>query len=109
MAENIDMGIWASQVGRNPPGGFVGTVIASAATIAPNKPIHHVSGTGTITNITLPFTGFVGKICLIADAAWVLNTGGTAGSAIGTVVTAVAAQAIELTFDGSVWYPHIMD
>lgn len=106
---NADLVTWSSRAGINPPGGFVGMALASSTTITPPAPFFHVTGTSTITTIVPPFVGFVGKITIIADAAFVLNTGGTAGSAIGTAVTAVAAQAMDLTYDGSTWYPHIMD
>jgi hypothetical protein len=106
---NTDLQKWASRAGINPPGGFVGVPVASSTTITPTGPIFHVTGTSTITTIVPPFTGFIGKLTIIADGAFVLNTGGTAGSAIGTAVTAVASQAMDLVFDGSTWYPHIMD
>src|SRR3989442_13051691 len=46
----------------------IGPIIASAATIAPTFFAHHVSGTVAIVTITPPFVGFMGMICLIADA-----------------------------------------
>lgn len=106
---NVDYGIWGAKAGINPPGGFVGPILASSNTIVPTHPIHHVSGTEAITNITLPWTGFVGTLTLIADAAFTMATGGTAGSAIGTAVTAVAGQALDMVFDGATWYPKIAD
>lgn len=102
----IDYGLWGSKVGIN-PGGVpkVGAVLASAATIAPTHPIHHISGTAEITTITLPWTGFIGEITLIADAAFTLATGGN----IAVALTAVANQAVDLVFDGTLWYPKMMD
>lgn len=106
---NVDYGIWGAKAGINPPGGFVGPVLASSATVTPTHPIHHVSGTESVTTIPPPFTGFVGTLTLIADAAFTMATGGTSGSAIGTAVTMVASQAIDLVYDGTTWYPKIAD
>lgn len=102
---NIDFGPWVSRVGINPPGGFVGTAIASTSTVAPITPIVHVTGTGSIGTITLPWTGFIGRLTLIADGAWTMTTTGN----IATVFTAVSGQALELVYDGSAWYPLISD
>lgn len=104
-----DLGVFASQAGINPPGGRVGAILASSATIAIAAPVHHVSGTESITTITPPFTGFVGRISLIADGAFTMTTGGTSPNAISTVVTAVAGQVLDMTHDGAGWYPHIAD
>lgn len=106
---NVDYGVWGALAGINPPGGFRGPALASSATISPTHPIHHVTGTESITTIVPPFTGFVGEIRLIADGAFTMTTGGTSGSAIGTAVTAVANQALAMLFDGSTWYPQIAD
>jgi hypothetical protein len=106
---DIDYGTWGARAGVNPPGGMVGKTVASSATITPSGPVFHVSGTESITNIALPYTGFVGRVTIIADGAFTMTTGGTAGTAIATVVTAVASQAMDVVFDGTVWYPQIMD
>jgi|SRR5688572_4885682 len=106
---NVDYGIWGSKAGINPPGGFVGPVLVSSASMTITHPIHHVSGTESVTTIVPPFTGFVGTITLIADAAFTMTTGGTSGSAIGTAVTMVAGQAIDMVHDGAAWYPKIAD
>lgn len=106
---DIDFGVWGSRVGINPPGGFVGASVASSATITPTGPIFTVSGTESITNIALPWTGFLGTITIIAAGAFTMTTGGTAGTAIGTVVTAVASQALDMVFNGTAWYPKIAD
>lgn len=78
----------------------VGPVLASAATIAPTFAIHHVSGTATITTITVPWTGFTGPITLVPDAAWSLATGGNIASAY----TAIANSPVLVEFDGVSWY-----
>lgn len=105
---DIDYGVWGSGVGAN-PGGFVGKLLASTTTLTPTAPIHHVNGTSAITTIVPPYTGFVGRITLIADAAWTLAAGGTSGSDIATALTAVSGQALDLVFDGSTWFPKMMD
>lgn len=104
-----DLGPFMSLSGINPPGGVVGAILASSATITLTHPIHHVSGTESITTIVPPYTGFVGSIRLIADGAFTMTTGGTSPNAIATVVTSVAAQVLMMTSDGASWYPHIMD
>lgn len=106
---NTDLAVWASKVGINPPGGYLGPNLASTATIAPTAPLHHVTGTTSITNITLPFTGFVGTLTFIADGAWTMTSGGTAGTDISTVFTAVSGQALDMVYDGTIWNPKISD
>lgn len=101
---NADLAFWGARAWPNPPGGGIGQTIASAATFTPVAPVHHLSGVGTVTTIVPPYTGFTGKITVIADGIMVFNTGGTAGSAIGATVTTVAARAYELVYDGAVWY-----
>jgi hypothetical protein len=102
---SADLQVWNANVDINPPGGLVGPILASTTTLVPTNPVHHVSGTNTITDITLPWTGFRGRIVLIPDGAFVLNTGGTAGVAISRALTATANQPIELIFDGTIWNP----
>src|SRR5258706_13741031 len=62
------------------PGGMladkVGPPIASAATIAPTRPVHHVTGVAAIVTITPPWEGFSGPIMLIADAIWTWTAAG---------------------------------
>jgi hypothetical protein len=106
---DVDLAVWNSRAAINPPGGLVGRTIASSATITPPAPVTIVSGTESISNVALPYTGFVGTITLIATGAWTLTTGGTAGTAIATNVTMVASQALDLVFDGTTWYPKIAD
>lgn len=109
MATSLDLANFASGAWLNPPGGVVGAVLASDTTITVTSPIHHVSGTAQITTIVPPITGFLGRITLIADGAFTLATGGTAPNAIGTALTAVASQALDLVHDGVAWYPKMMD
>lgn len=82
----------------------VGPVIASAATIAPTKPIHHVSGTAAIATITPPWEGFAGPLILIADAIWTWTNGGNIQVA-GTVTA--AGRTVTFTYDRKTlkWYP----
>ena len=85
----------------------VGTALASAATIAPTSPMHHVTGTSQITTITAPanFTvsGMGGCVVLIPDGTW---TTGTTGN-IALASTATVSRAITMCYDNgaSKWYP----
>lgn len=47
---------------------IMGADIASAATIAPTHLIHRVTGAVAIVNITVPYVGFAGFLCLIGAA-----------------------------------------
>jgi len=80
----------------------VGGALASGATITPVRGVHHVTGTSTISTVTVP-SGFTGSIVLIPDGLWATNTAGNI--ALGT--TAVVSKALVLTYDGgtSKWYP----
>jgi hypothetical protein len=102
---NVDLAAWASSAWINPPGGGIGPLLTAATTLAPTFPIHHVSSAATITDITLPWTGFQGRIILLADGAFVLNTGGTSGVAISRAITGTSGQPIEVIYDGSIWHP----
>lgn len=102
---DVDLAKFASRCAINPPGDWLGPTIASAAIITLSHPCHKISGTTAIDTINPPYTGFVGKVTLIATAAWSLTTSGNVAKA----VTAVASEAIDLVYDGSVWYPHIAD
>lgn len=106
---NVDLQLFASQAWLNPPGGVVGAILASSATITITSPIHHVSGTEQITTIVPPATGFLGNITLIADGAFTFATGGTAPNAISTALTAVASQCVDLVHDGTNWTVKMMD
>ncbi len=85
---------------------ILGSPLASATTIAPNRGIHHVTGTTTIQNITIPWDGFSGSCFLVADGAWSLGTSGNINSA----VTAAAGNVILLTYDltNQKWYPSLL-
>ena len=86
---------------------IVGSDIASAATIAPDSPVHKVTGTTTTTTITVPAscaaTGKGCSITFIPAAAWPLNTGGN----IAKAVTATANVPLVLTYSHALtsWYP----
>lgn len=88
----------------NPNVPRIGPAIASAATIAPTFPVHHVTGTAAIVTITPPTADFQGEICLIADAIWTWTAAGNIGIA-GTVTA--AGKAVWFTYDPatSKWYP----
>jgi hypothetical protein len=77
---------------------LVGATLASAATITPVFPAHHISGTSVISTITPPCKSC--SIQLIADAAWTTNTSGN----IATAITAAANTVYQAVFDGNKWY-----
>jgi hypothetical protein len=85
----------------------VGSDIASATTIAPDSPVHKVTGTTTTTTITVPAScAATNKGCTITfipTAAWPLNTGGN----IAKAVTATANVPLVLTYSHALtaWYP----
>jgi hypothetical protein len=85
----------------------IGTVIASAATIAPTTPVVHVSGTTAISTITPPSqcsnASYACQITLIPDGLWTTATGGN----IALASTAVVDRALVMTYDPSAakWYP----
>lgn len=103
-----DLNIYAFQ----PPGGekndLIGSVIASAATIAPTSMIHHVSGVAAIANITVPYEGFVGPLYLIADGAWSWTAGGNI--AVASTTTATVNKAYPFMYDRRTakWYPVVV-
>lgn len=96
---NVSAGIGTSGM----PWYDVGTAVASASTIALVSPITHITGTGTISTITVP-NGFSsstgGIITVIADGTWITTTTGNIANAI----TAVAGQEYVLSYDGSKFY-----
>ena len=85
----------------------VGVALASAATITPTSPMHHITGTTQITTITAPANltagGMGGCLVLIPDGAW---TTGTAGN-IALASTAVVNRALTMCYDSGTtkWYP----
>jgi len=78
----------------------VGNALSSNTTITPIRGVHHVTGTTTITTITVP-SGFTGTLVLIPDGLWSTNTGGN----IAKATTAVVGKALHMTYDGTSWYP----
>lgn len=93
---------WSRDVCNNINDQQIGTAIASAATISPDHPIHHVTGTAAISTINVP-TGHSGPLHLIPDGIFTLATGGN----IAKASTAVVGQTMILTYDQSsaLWYP----
>ena len=79
--------------------------VASAATIAPTKPISFVSGTTTINTITAPapISAGGGSITLIPTGIF---TTGTSGN-IAIASTAIVSRALIMTYDATTtkWYP----
>lgn len=90
----------------SPPGGInqdlIGSPIASASTIAPDRLIHHVTGIASISTITVPYEGFSGPIYLIADGYWGWDTSGN----IATAGAPVLGQAVIFVYvpEKSKWY-----
>ena len=93
-----------------PPGGIqnslIGQKLTAAATLAPSKMVHHVTGTTQVTTITPPHVDFTGPLYLIADSvfSWT-STGGNIAAANATTV--VAANAYGFLYDrvAAKWYP----
>ena len=79
--------------------------VASAATIAPTKPISFVSGTTTIDTITAPapISAGGGSITLIPTGIFATSILGN----IALATTAVVGKALILTYDATTtkWYP----
>jgi len=82
------------------------TAIASASAIAPTFPVHHITGTTTISTITVPsncaFSGWDCNVGLIADGAWATGTSGN----IAVAMTATVGYRYDFTYDPgtSKWY-----
>lgn len=102
---DVDFGRFIARAGINPGGNLWGPTIASATTITLSRGFHKISGTTAIDTVNPPYTGFVGKVTLVATGAWSLTTNGNVAKA----VTMVANEAMDMTYDGSTWYPHISD
>ena len=98
---DVDLAKFASRAWINPPGGVVGPVLASAASVTITHPIHHVSGAAAIDTLLPPFPGFIGEVTLIPDGAFTTVATGN----IGAAATAVVGRAISMVFDGTKWYP----
>lgn len=79
--------------------------IASAATIAPTKPITFISGTAAVVTITAPSPISLGggSIVLIPTGAFTWTTAGN----IAVLGTAVVSKALTLVYDVTTakWYP----
>lgn len=82
----------------------VGPALASAATIVPTHPVHHVTGVVAIVNITPPWEGFSGPLELIADAIWTWTAAGNIFVA-GTVTAAGRVHRFTYDRKTSKWYP----
>lgn len=93
---------WAQDVSNTVNDQQIGQAIASASTISPSYPIHHVTGTATIQTINMP-AGMTGPLHLIPDGVWALGTSGN----IAKASTAVVGQVMHLHYDPttSKWYP----
>lgn len=87
----------------SPGQSLVGAVIASAATIAPQSLITHISGTAAVVTITVPYPGFSGFIILIPDGIFTWTAAGN----IAIAGTAVVNKALWLVYDANAgkWIP----
>lgn len=101
MAQALD--VWPWHLGSI-NGGLIGPTIASATTIAPTKPIHHVSGTTAIVNITPPDPNFSGVLILIADGIWTWTAAGNI-AVLGTVTAALGTVIFTYDPQTAKWYP----
>jgi len=81
----------------------IGTTIASAATIAPDHGMHHVTGTTAIVTITPPWTGFTGPVTLFCDGIWTWTAAGNIQTA-GTCTTGNQVPVV-FWYDGAKWQP----
>lgn len=93
-----------------PTKGITGATIASAATIAPTRLLHPVSGTAAISLITLPYAGFAGMLYLRPTGIFTLATGGTPttlNKPVGLAATAVVGKILGVFYDPTtdLWYP----
>lgn len=80
--------------------GTVGTAAASATSITAPSTVFHVTGTTAISTITVPYTGFTGKITIIPDGVFTFDIAGN----IAEAYTATVNRAIDLVYDGTKWY-----
>lgn len=85
-----------------------GGTLASAATISPTQPVHSISGSTTISTITLPsnFSAYNGMTLTLVPSdfvTWATNTSGN----IGIASQAVQGQAMSFTYLQTIgkWYP----
>jgi len=97
------MNEWCRNVSHNANTEHVGPGLASATTISPSHPVHHVTGTAAIQTISLP-PGMTGPLRIIPDAAFTLGTSGN----IAKATTAIVGQVLILTYDPETtkWYPN---
>jgi hypothetical protein len=79
--------------------------LASAGTITPTETVSFVSGTTTVSTITVPssFSTGGGQITLIPTGLWATNTAGN----VALATTAVVSKALIMTYDSATgkWYP----
>ncbi len=93
-----------------PPGGLqgdiVGQVLAAAATLAPSRMVHHVTGTTQVTTITPPWTDYTGPLYLIADSvfSWT-STGGNIAAPNASTLIALNAYGFLYDRKTGKWYP----
>lgn len=79
----------------------LGATLTAATEINPTSAIHHVTGTTAIRTIEVPSSFPAASLILIPDSVWSLVTGGN----IAHATTAQVGRAMQVTFDGTLWYP----
>ena len=79
----------------------IGSLQNAAATMTVYQTVFHVTGATPIVNITPPYTGFTGEVCLIPDSAFTTTAAGN----IAKASTAVINVPLRLKYDGTKWYP----
>jgi len=84
--------------------GFSRQNVPVTPTISATAFIMHLSGTGTITNIT-PAKDFSGLIALIGDSAFTLNPGGNIATATPIAVEANQLALLLYSPVTQLWYP----
>ena len=79
-----------------------GAISSGSGSISPDSLVHHITGTGTINTINLPYPGFSGHIYLISDSGFSFDTSGN----IGVAGVARAKSVIPFLFDITTnkWY-----
>ena len=85
---------------------YTGSSVASASTIAPVGSTVHVTGSSTVSTITVPsgYTANPLNLCinLISDGGFATTTGGNIATAIATT----AGYSYAFCYDGSTWTPN---
>lgn len=101
MAGPQESGVWNIGDSQNQ----IVRTLASAATIAPQTFITHITGAVAIVTITPPDANFQGDIVLIADGAFTWT--GAGNISLASSAAAVVGRSYRFTYDPFTgkWYP----